>query len=103
MSCDAADDMALAAEANPNYTAGPRDYGAEGCPLPFDWNCDGVEETAYTNGSCLDYTTQATCPALVFRTNTVPDCGVEDVVSGCGWTGTECSNAVGALWTQECQ
>ena len=101
--CDNANNMAYAAEANPAYTDGPRDYGATGCAKPFDWNCDGVETKAYTNGSCLDYTTQATCPAVVYRTTAVPACGVEDVVSGCGWTGTECSNAVSALITQRCQ
>ena len=70
---------------------------------PIDWNCDGVQTKAYTNGSCLDYTTQATCPSVVYRTTYVPACGVEDVVSGCGWDGSTCTNAVGALITQRCQ
>ena len=89
--------------ANPNYTGGAKDVGASAtCALPFDWDCDGVERqaTAVRSAGCPSFTTEDSCPGVVFTSATA--CGVEKGASACGWTGTICSNARGALWTQTC-
>lgn len=88
------------AEANPDYDSGPRDYAAQGCN--FDWNCDDDEtkSIAAHSNACLFYTTEATCPNVAFSSSVA--CGVEEVGSACGWTGSECSNARGAELTQTC-
>ena len=89
------------AEANPNYDSGARDYAAQGCN--FDWNCDGDETPSIAmpgSDRCLNYTTQATCPGVVFGSDTA--CGVETGGTACGWDGVECTNARGALLTQTC-
>jgi len=92
-------------EANPDYSGGPRDYGVSGCTRPFDWNCDGEEKPNTPippdpSVGCPFYTTAETCPSLVITAPTA--CGEQGPSAACGWTGEECSNQRGVLWTQTC-
>jgi hypothetical protein len=95
------------AAVNPGYNGGPRvDAAADCAPRPYDWNCDGEETRKYsTNAPCASYTTSASCPGSIpSAADVLPPCGTVDAPgTACGWTGSECVNARGAVVTQTCQ
>ncbi len=90
-------------EANPNYSGGPRDDAPVGCGT-YDWNCDGDETKSIAapgSQGCLAFKTKETCPFSAFDNDTA--CGQEGTADLCGWDGSTCVNARGALQTQTCQ
>ncbi len=106
--CDVADDPEDAANVNPNFSTGingrlGHHYAADGCAVPFDWNCDGTVTKEMNNAApCSSFTTQATCPVGAFTEGFVPECGVQSIWFGCEWSGGQCQTTAGGPFTQRC-
>lgn len=82
--CDIATDLALAAQANPDFDGGFQSEGIPECTLPYDWNCDGVETLKYPGGGCSQHTSAETCKTSYI--GSAPACGASGEVRLCIWT-----------------
>lgn len=100
--CDVAATVEIAALVNPDYDGGPQAVAADGCPDPFDYNCDGEISSDRPVSECGDFGV-ATCPPTVFDSNAELTCGEMGAILACSGVDSECTQVGGSQTLYTCE